>query len=131
MRGICGRRGNTPATGRKLVAWLALFSLFLQLWITAGHFHPEDFATLYGRDAAEAVLVAPSDDNGSVPSGLAVHDDCALCLSVQLAGNSTLPAASMLAPPADRPYRPATIVRTFHLTTPPHLLFETRAPPVV
>ena len=130
MHAIRGGRGKVRTTGRKLAAWLALFSLFLQLWVTAGHFHPEDFATLYRSDLAQTTLAAPGDDRGTVPLGATAHDDCALCLTVQLTGNSTLAAAPVLTAPAAHPHRPAAIVRAFHLTATPHLLFETRAPPI-
>jgi hypothetical protein len=131
MQGIEGRRGEARTTGRRLAAWLALLSLVLQLWITAGHIHPEDFAAPFGSAGTEAAQASSGPAGGGTPTRLAAHDDCALCLSVQLAGHSTVPVAPTLAPPPDRSYHPTAIVRAFHLTPPSHLLFETRAPPLV
>jgi hypothetical protein len=128
MHAIRGGRGVARVTGRKLAAWLALFSLFLQLWISAGHFHPEDFAAFTGATQAADALRA-STDSGTQPSGALLHNECALCLSVQNAGSAALADAAS-------PDRPALLGRValepiaaLPRTLPAHLLFQTRAPP--
>jgi hypothetical protein len=130
MHAIRSGRGKARATGRKPAAWLALFSLFLQLWVTAGHFHPEDFAALFGIGGGGVAVTGAQDDNGSWPSTAFDHDDCALCFSVQLAGNSTLPASPALTGPRRYAQPPTTTVEAFQVTSSRHLLFETRAPPL-
>src|SRR5690242_5288969 len=69
MHAIRSGQGEARVKGRKPAAWLALFSLFLQLWITAGHFHPEDFASFIGATQA-ADAVRASTDSGTQPSGV-------------------------------------------------------------
>jgi hypothetical protein len=127
MRQNGNPREETAPTGRKLVAWLALFSLVLQLWITAGHFHPEDFG---GIGDGNAALAALPDDRGSSPPTALDHDDCALCFSVQLAGNSTLPASPVLTGLGAYAQLPTATAAAFQVASSRHLLFETRAPPL-
>jgi hypothetical protein len=114
---------------KRRAAWVALVSLLLQLWITAGHFHPEDFAALFGIGDGSVAFTA-HDDGGSWPSTALDHDDCALCFSVQLAGNSTLPASPVLTDPRRYAQLSAPTVEAFQLASSRHLLFETRAPPL-
>jgi hypothetical protein len=128
MHRIEGRRGEARTTGRKVSAWLALFSLLLQFWITAGHFHPEDFVSFPGaRQAGDRV--SASTDPGTKPAGALSHSECALCLSAQTAGSAALAHAAS-------PNLPAVLgaVALEPVAAPPrrlpaHLLFQTRAPP--
>jgi hypothetical protein len=108
---------------------VALVSFVLQLWITAGHFHPEDFAALFGIGDGSVALAKAQHDGGSSPFTLD-HDDCALCFSVQLAGNSTLPTSPVLTDPRRYARLPTATVEAFQVASARHLLFETRAPPL-
>jgi hypothetical protein len=118
-----------------IAAWLALFSIALQIVITAGHFHPEDFAFLAGdRGGAAMAAAANGEGQPGQPGGLPAtpaHDDCALCVSLNLIGGSAVPAPPVLA-------LPDAIGATLLAALPPpvlpparHFLFRTRAPPVV
>jgi|SRR5579864_4949052 len=129
MRQNGNPREETAPTGRKLAAWLALFSLFLQLWITAGHFHPEDFAAFSGAMQAGGEVTA-SADSGTEPAGTLLHNDCALCLSVQTAGNAALAKAASPNEPAIVGVVALGHVVALPRSLPAHLLFQTRAPPI-
>src|SRR5262249_8373933 len=115
--------------GRKLAAWLALVSLLLQLWITAGHFHPEDFASFSGATQA-GNGVAASPDPGTKPTGALLHNECALCLSVQTGGNAALADSASPNEPAVLGAEPLELVVSLARRLPAHLLFQTRAPPI-
>jgi hypothetical protein len=111
-------------------AWLSTAALLLQLLVTAGHFHAEDFGFLAGP-SAETAFVGSSGGPGGDKAGALAHDDCALCFSLQLASSTVLPDIAPLAAPPEffaalrlppeQPRRAAT----------PYLLFRTRAPPVL
>ena len=129
MRAIRSGRGEAKARIRRLAAWLALFSQLLQLWITAGHFHPEDFAALRGTAQAGVVLTT-SANHGTQPASALPHEDCALCLSVQIVGSARLTAAASLSAPAVFDVVVVDEVAALPRSRPPHLLFQTRAPPI-
>lgn len=135
-----GARGGSGARsagrGRGFPAWLAIFSLVLQLVVTAGHFHPEDFALFY-RDTGGAPVLASMGGQGgaALPGGggqpaLPAHDDCALCFSLQLAGNSAMPEPVVLAAPPDEGSPLPSITAAPQRRPAPHSLAETRAPPI-
>ena len=129
MRQNGNPRVEAVSAGRRHVAWLALFSLVLQLWITAGHFHPEDFAAVAGAMQAGDEVTA-STDPGTKPPGALLHNECALCLSVQTVGSAALANAASAKEPAT-----LGAVALGHVVAPPrnrpaHLLFQTRAPPI-
>jgi hypothetical protein len=118
--------------GRRFRAWLACFSLLLQIAATAGHFHPEDFAFIAAGQAAmaaTAVQGTPAQPGGQ-PT-LPAHDDCSLCFSLQLVGASAPPALVVLAAPGDVQGTPVLPLATWRLASPAHVLFHTRAPPIV
>jgi hypothetical protein len=129
MRVIRGGRGEAMARGRKLAAWLALFSLLLQLWITAGHFHPEDFAT-YARSAQAGTVLSAPTDRGTQPAGALLHEDCALCFSVQIAGSAGLTSAALLSEPEILDAGVLDHIAALPRSPPAHFLFQTRAPPI-
>ena len=107
---------------------LALFALALQLVLSFGHIHPDDFFRLEAPSSARtaantAPLPAPAP---ALPS----HDDCAICVSMAMVGSSVLPAPVALVPPA-------TLVAVFArpidapiLAVPLRLSFRSRAPPI-
>jgi hypothetical protein len=120
---VCKRRG--------LRAYLALFALFVQLWATAGHFHPEDFP-LRGEEmslAASGGAVAPSPASGQ-PT-LPAHDDCPLCFALQIASASAMPGPIALPVLSEHCVAIVPVLPELRLIGAPHLLFQTRAPPTV
>lgn len=122
-------------TNHRRVAWLALFALWLQLALSFGHMHPEDFAGLSSGAAHQQFVksdpigdpAAPLDPLAEGPG----HEACAICASIHLAGTLTLPEPIELKAPlaAD-----AAMLRRggeLLLLPAPHSLFQTRAPPLV
>jgi hypothetical protein len=111
-------------------AWLSIAALLLQMLVTAGHFHAEDFGFLPGPPA-ETAFVGSSGGPGGDKAGALAHDDCALCFSLQLASSTALPEIAPLAAPPEffaalrlPPEQPRRAAR-------PYLLFRTRAPPIL
>jgi hypothetical protein len=124
-----GRRTRS-ALGRKFRSWLALAALLLQLAATAGHFHAEDFAFLGGTSPAVAAGEGSAAPSREGQPALPTHDDCALCFSLQLAGGTAMPdAVALPALPAEHDVVLVPLAE-FRLAAAPHLLFQTRAPPV-
>lgn len=117
--------------GRSFRTWLACLSLLLQIAATAGHFHREDFAFIASGEAM--ALAANGEGAPAQPGGqptLPAHDDCSLCFSLQLTGNSALPAVVVLAAPDEHRIVPPSSATELRLTAAAHLLFQTRAPPI-
>jgi hypothetical protein len=108
-------------------AWLSIAALLLQLLVTAGHFHAEDFGFLAGP-SAETAMVGGS--GGDKPGALA-HDDCALCFSLQLASSTALPDIAPLAAPPEFFAELRLPVEQPRRAARPYLLFRTRAPPIL
>lgn len=128
------RRESAPwkgRAGRSFRTWLACLSLLLQIAATAGHFHREDFTVIAAGNAAS--LAASGEGAPARPGGqptLPAHDDCSLCFSLQITGNSALPAAVVLVAPDEHPIAPPSSATELRLTAVAHLLFQTRAPPI-
>jgi hypothetical protein len=105
--------------------WLALFALGLQLTLSFGHIHAEDFAA--ARTAVAQNPTAPQNE----PTG--DHDSdpdfCAICAVMHMAGTSLLPGAPSVAVPAD--IISAVSVAADLIALPPssRQSFQARAPP--
>jgi hypothetical protein len=113
---------------RRIGGWLALFALAVQLVLSFGHIHAEDFAasvpglteTAHTGDGA----AAPDDDH----HGLG-HVDCDICAVIHLAATLLLPPPPNVALPADETFA-WLAVRDRH--DPPRASrqpFQARAPP--
>jgi hypothetical protein len=113
--------------------WLALAAMVLQLVLSFGHMHPEDFFPPAGP-GAKILAAADSGAAPQVPAkpapGDAAHDDCAICANMQMAAALLLPDPVLLLPPADFGMAAPRVTIALLLTAPPHLLFQTRAPPI-
>jgi hypothetical protein len=121
---MSGRKGPVQRIG----AALALFALAVQLVVSFGHIHPEDFWT--PRDAPAVAQASGSAPASPANPALPAHDDCAICVAMAMAASSALPAPILLAPPAafgsvTPPLSPRPV-----LVAAPRLPFQTRAPPV-
>lgn len=112
-------------TNRRFGGWLALAALALQLCLSFGHSHAEDFARS-GRQSAAAAVTA----DHTTPSQPGDHDGCAICATVHMLGSlvvatpPALPQQTMFAL-ARHDIRLPRIV-----TTPRGGLTRARAPPV-
>jgi hypothetical protein len=83
-------------TRRRLSGWLALLALAIQLAVSFGHMHREDF--VHGRPGLTVVTqgngVPPGDPDDD-------HLTCDICATVHLAGTLLLPAPPAIALPAE------------------------------
>src|SRR5277367_1552565 len=79
-----GRRRSVHKFG----AVAALFALALQLVLSFGHMHPEDFFPPTGQGPTRAgVPSAPLKPIPAVPA----DDACAICINMAMVGSSALP----------------------------------------
>jgi hypothetical protein len=123
----------SPANHRR-AGWLALFALWLQLALSFGHSHAEDFAGFGAPPHPEtAQVVADRSVPPGAPapySGGLAHDDCAICAAMALADSLVLADLGTAPAPTLVGARPLAIPDTVVLVDGPHRLFQTRAPPV-
>jgi hypothetical protein len=83
---------------RRLSGWLALLALALQLAVSFGHMHREDF--VHGRPGT-TVLTQGAGGAGTPIDGDDDHLTCDICATVHLAGTLLLPAPPAIALPAE------------------------------
>jgi hypothetical protein len=112
-----------PDTRRRLSGWLALLALALQLAVSFGHMHRDEF--VHGRPGVTVV----TQGNGAPLGDDDDHLTCDICATVHLAGTLLLPAPPAIAMPAE-----ITIARLTageHRTTQrtAALAFNARGPP--
>src|SRR5215467_9514133 len=78
-------------------AWLALVAMALQLALTFGHLHLRATSAASAQLAAKAAVTLP--DGSSLPTKpRPVHDNCAVCTLIQMAGAAAVAVASLLLP---------------------------------
>lgn len=113
---------------------LGLAALGLQLILSFGHIHAEDFKPAAG-DLVLAGAASLAVDGSTTPDQPPLepdHDDyCPVCATMHLAGTLMLPEPPLLPIPSawtHRVLRPA-IVNTLQVSR--YSLFQTRAPPVL
>ena len=110
-------------TQKRFGGWLALFALGLQLALSFGHMHAEDFAA-----ARIAVAQNPSVPQNA-PDGDHDGDVCAICAVMHMAGASLLPGAPSVALPADIISVVFAVPDLNALLPPARQYFQARAPP--
>lgn len=118
------REAATAGRSRRGAAWLSIAAVLLQLVVSAWHIHPEDYA--FAATAVSGVDHALSSTPQPAAPG---HEDCALCVTLQLATGSALPDGGSVAPPSTADALPPAMPEALHLASAPYLLFRTRAPP--
>lgn len=122
-RTAIGRKGL-----RRAPPWLALLAMLVQFVASYGHIHPQDFrGMLQGHGAP--VVTAPNGTGSGLGDGLAADTDCPVCASISLLGSSAPPDGIRLPMPASPASTTLVAFDALHLTSPPHLLFDTRGPP--
>jgi hypothetical protein len=134
------RRKRETAPGRpgrrsRLGSWLAICLLLLQLVVAAGHFHPDDFASLQSKADGTVAITAAGQGGVTLPDrgrpSLPAHDDCPLCFNLHVLGGSALPEPTALAVPSEHAVALPMATSELALVSAPHLLFQTRAPPAL
>lgn len=115
-----------PQTVHRFGAVLALLALALQFVLSFDHFHPEDFFPVTAAATHSGAAHGPARQTPVFPS----HDDCAICLDMQMI------AASALPPPVV-PALPATVAFVAYVPpalaeprSAPRRLYRSRDPPI-
>jgi hypothetical protein len=116
---------------RRFGAGLGLFALLLQLALSFGHMHPEDFL---GPSPGGTQALASKAQTASAAQGRhipgAPHDDCPICSVMHLAGTIVLPAPPVLALPTQFPVAVFSTDDLVAAVVPRRPPFQTRAPPI-
>lgn len=118
---------------QRLGGRLGLLALWLQLALSFGHIHPSDIFP-FGHPVAQgygaAELTAPSGPAPAAPGqSTKLHQDCAICANMALAGSLVPAEPPALPPPSLSRAASARGDRALDLAAPAYLLFQTRAPP--
>ena len=119
--------GNTSL--RRTPQWLAVMAMVIQFIASYGHIHPQEFRVLWHGHGAP-ILVAQSGSMTPVGDGVAPDTDCPICASISMLGSSALPEGLRVPTPSLQASTTLIAIAAFHLTAPPHLLFDTRGPPL-
>jgi len=110
-------------------SWLALSALAIQLALSFGHTHPEDFAT-----TADIQAIVDADYGGgdakSDHHGLG-HHDCDICATIALFATLVIPSPPVLAVVTAQSVAPHVIAVTRRETSATRRPFQARAPPLV
>jgi hypothetical protein len=115
--------------GMRQGAWLALAAMLIQLVLSFGHMHAEDFFPPQGHGKLQWSAGNAVPGPGSrAPESLA-FDVCAICASMQMVAATVLPEPVALALPSEFGSAAPPPEVALLLTAPPHLLFHIRAPP--
>jgi hypothetical protein len=109
----------------RFASWAAIFALTIQLVLSFGHIHPEDFQASSAVAASQAQPDHPADEDGS-PVG---HCFCAICAAQNLTSSSVLPTNALPITPNDYPYKWVAHLRPAQFSRSVHFLFQSRAPP--
>jgi hypothetical protein len=111
-------------TKMRFGGWLALFALGLQLALSFGHIHAEDFAAANTTVAHQtAPQNAPAGDHDGDP------DFCAICAVMHMAGTSLLPGAPSVSLPAAITFVVFAAADLTALPPSARQSFQARAPP--
>jgi hypothetical protein len=101
----------------------------LQLAVTFGHLHLRIGSAASAQLAAKASVTLP--DGSSLPTKpRLVHDNCAVCTLIQMAGVAALVATAWLLLPALFASTPFAIRVEHGLAASPPLHFQARGPPI-
>jgi len=111
-------------------AGLGLFALLLQLFLSFGHVHVGKLLAPRPLLLTAVGKSAPADQQ-QIPNGIP-DDDCQICTTMHMAASGLLPAPPFVVLPA--PFgqvAPHSFIEEFNLGVTRHILFQTRAPPIV
>jgi hypothetical protein len=105
-------------------SWAAVFALAIQLALSFGHIHLEDFQGPSSVTAGSAQTQQNRDDDRGTG-----HDFCAICAALNLTSSSALPAAAVLATLVDHPHKWTVVLFPAEVSCRVHFIFQARAPP--
>jgi hypothetical protein len=122
---------------RHLGAGLALFALYVQLFASFAHVHPEDFTA---PSAAAVVLPDAQTPNADVVDSHArpshdhhdhspTHDDCPVCATIYLVSTALAAQPPLLSVPTAFELISAGLITDGDFLIVRHLPFQSRAPP--
>jgi hypothetical protein len=113
---------------RRFGSWAALFALTVQLVLSFGHIHLENYqaASPVVAAALQVQPASPTDEDGG-PAGH--RDFCAICAALNLTSSSVLPTIALPVSPDDQPYKWLAYLRPAQFSRSVHFLFQPRAPP--
>jgi DUF2946 family protein len=114
---------------RRAPQWLALLAMMIQFVASYGHIHPQDFRGML-QGHGTPVVTAPNGTSSGLGDGATADTDCPVCASISLLGSSALPDGIRVPMPSSQASTAVVAFDALHLTLPPHLLFETRGPPL-
>jgi hypothetical protein len=125
-------------SNRRPSAWVALFALALQLYLSFGHIHADDIYGPVGESltVAEAVVLPSAESVRSIPADQAWYGDdaglCPICETMYFLSTSFTPQVPQVLPSlfVARPVEhPAAVTVSF--IAPRRAAFQSRAPPIV
>jgi hypothetical protein len=123
-------------SNRRPSAWVALFALALQLYLSFGHIHPDDIYGPLGESltVAEAVVLPSAQSVRSSPAGQPWYDSdalCPICATMHFLSTSFTPEAPQVLP---LPFVALPVEHSAPVTalfvTPRRAAFQSRAPPI-
>jgi len=110
----------------RLGAWAAVFALAIQLVLSFGHVHLDNFqgTSSVTASASQPQPNTPDDDDRGTG-----HDFCAICAALNLTSSSVLPTAALPETPVDHPYTWAGALQSAQVFERVQFSFQARAPP--
>jgi hypothetical protein len=130
LTSMLGRLAIGRTRLRRLPHFAALLAMLVQFVLSFGHFDGQDFAAL--QSGHQPLTIANTQGaGGGTGQGLTGDVDCPICSSIQLLGSTALPDGVRLRLPVAQLTGIVLAFAPLRLTPPPHLLFDTRGPPVV
>jgi hypothetical protein len=115
---------------RRTPQFAALLAILVQLVLSFGHFDGQAFAALQSSNQP-LTLASAQGAGGGTGQGLASDIDCPICSSIQLLGSTALPDGVALRAPFTQHAGAVLVLEALRLTAAPHLLFDTRGPPIL
>jgi hypothetical protein len=107
-------------------SWAAIFALAIQLILSFGHIHPEDFQGSSATIISSSQPQSNTSDNDNRGTG---HCFCAICESLNLTSSSVLPTVALPATPVDHSHQWIAALHPAQFSYSLYFLFQPRAPP--